>query len=443
MTPDPGPRERWSNSSATELGEPHVAEDLRPATTSWLQLGILCASQLVVWTGFGAVMPFLPLFLQEEAHSSLVMIGFITGAFYLGTLLFSSLFGWLSDILGRKPLLVAGMAVVPVVSFLFTRTLDPTWFLLFRLIEGTSAATGGIMYALVADITTPAQQGRSLGLLMSSMFAGAIAGPALGAAIYSVLGGGLPGFYAIFYFLMAAGALTTIAMALLVHEPAATKRRKAAQTIRKRRPSSRAVLRPAIVAFLIVGFAGNFAFGGLEVTWSILLQDLGASMGMISLLWIALSAPLLLSFATGMLADRYNRFILMSAGYMMVGATYLTMGLASNIRLHLVAALLQGLALALLGPAKQGFLIQASPVEWIGVVQGLDGTAMQVGGLLGTVLFPLMYNRISGHAFAVGGVVCFIALALAWPALARESARLRGLDALKTDALPEIVASER
>lgn len=442
MTLEPGPRDRYSNTSATESGEPHVAEGLGPATTSWLQLGILCASQLVVWTGFGAVVPYLPLFLQDEAHSSLVMIGFITGAFYLGTLLFSSLFGWLSDIVGRKPLLVAGMALVPVVSFLFTRTLDPRWFLLFRLIEGTAAATGGIMYALVADITTPERQGRSLGLLMSAMFAGAMAGPAVGAAIYNISGGGRVGFYAIFYFLMAAGALTTIGMALLVHEPAATRRRKAALTIRTRRPSSRSVLRPAIVSFLTLGFAANFAFGGLEVTWSIWLQQLGASMGMISLLWIALTAPLVLSFATGVLADRYSRLILMFAGNVMVAVTFLTMGLASSITLHFVAALVQGLAFAVLSPAKQGFLIQASPVEWIGVVQGLDGTAMQLGGLLGTVLFPLMFNAISGQTFAVGGGVCLLAVALAWPALARESARLRGLDALKTDALPEIEASE-
>ena len=34
------------------------------ARTSWPQLGVVSALEFVVWTWFGAIMPYLPLFLR-------------------------------------------------------------------------------------------------------------------------------------------------------------------------------------------------------------------------------------------------------------------------------------------------------------------------------------------------------------------------------------------
>ncbi len=37
--------------------------------TEWLQLAVICAAGFVVWSGFGAILPYLPVFLQEEANA--------------------------------------------------------------------------------------------------------------------------------------------------------------------------------------------------------------------------------------------------------------------------------------------------------------------------------------------------------------------------------------
>lgn len=246
-------------------GAKTLEDALHPAKTSWLQLGVICASEFVIWTGFSGILPYLPIFLKEEGHSSVVMIGFIAAAFYLGTLIFSSPFGWLSDLVGRKPMMIGGMSLLTVACFLFTLTVNPKWFLVFRLLEGMSAAAGGVMFAFIADVSIPSQRSRALGLVMSAQFAGAILGPAVGAALYHAGGGGRPGFYAIFYFAGGLAAFSTVFMTFLIHEPAATSGRKAARTEKKARPSYREVLRPAIIGFLVVGFGINFAFGGFEV----------------------------------------------------------------------------------------------------------------------------------------------------------------------------------
>src|SRR5674476_439959 len=63
----------------------------------WVQLGVISVSEFVVWAGFGAIIPYLPLFLEEQAHASMTLWAVIAAMFYVGTLLFSSPLGWLSD----------------------------------------------------------------------------------------------------------------------------------------------------------------------------------------------------------------------------------------------------------------------------------------------------------------------------------------------------------
>jgi MFS family permease len=404
-------------------------EQLPTTKTSWVQIGVICLSELAIWTAFSAILPYLPIFLQEEGHSSVMMIGFIAAAFYVGTLLFSSPFGWLSDLVGRKPLMIGSLALLAVVSFLFTRTVDPRWFLFFRLLEGMSGAASGVMFAFVADITAPAQRSRALGFVMSSQFGGAIIGPALGAALYHAGGEGRPGFYAIFYCGAALAAATTIAMVFLIREPEATGRRKAARARRERRPSYREVLTPVIVGFLVAGFAVEFAFGGFEVIWSLWLVRLGASMTTVSIIWIAMSVPMLLSFAGGILADRYSRFALMFAGAAVASLGFVVLGFTRALTLYVVVGVVQGIGYALSFPAREGFLLQVSPEKWVGTVQGLDSSSMWLGGLMGSLVVPVLYNAISGYVIVVCGVIGLVGLAAAGPVLCRESRRLRSLQA--------------
>jgi MFS family permease len=402
-----------------------MTDPTRSGRTDWLQLGAVCAAQFAIWTGFSGILPYLPIFLLDEGHSSVAMIGFIAASFYLGTILFSSLFGWLSDMVGRKPMMIAGMVLVAVASFLFTRTVDPRWFLLFRLLEGMSAAAGGVMFAFVADISVPAQRSRALGMVMSAQFGGAIAGPALGAVLYNAAGGGKPGFYAIFYFGAAAGLATAIVMVFLLHEPEATRRRKDSRTERERRPDYGTVVTPAIRGFLIVSASAFFGFGGFEVIWSLWLQHLGASMTTISVMWVVMGVPMVLSFLGGVLADRHDRFALMFAGNAVAALLFLITGLSRSIPLYFVIMVVSGLGYAVSSPAKQGFMVQVSPQKWIGTVQGLDSTAAQIGGLAGTLVIPALYGLISGYVIIICGVVAGAGLLIAAPALARENARLK------------------
>jgi len=409
-----------SENAATTAADDGTTGERSP----WLQLAVVCAASFVIWTGFGAIIPYLPIFMKEQAHSSMTMIGVIAATFYVGMLLFSSPFGWLSDIVGRKPLIVAGVALYTVAMLLFTTTLEPLWFVAFRFLEGMgAAAVGPAGQAFIADITPQRNRSKAYGLYTTAQFGGLVVGPALAWPVYSAFGEGLAGFYAIFYAGAIGAAAATVALLVFIREP---RRRRPARERRagSDRPRYREVLTPAILAFVLVAFAMHFVMGAFEVVWSIRLRDLGATLSFVSLTFTVFSIPMLLSFAGGILADRYSRFALMFGGYAVAGTAWIVYGITESFGVILVFSAIEGLAIALAFPAKQAFLMQVSPLEWRGTVVGLESTSMQLAGLISSLIAPVMYQWMSGYVLTVGGVISLLGLAVAAPPLYREWRRL-------------------
>jgi MFS family permease len=395
--------------------------------TRWGQIVVISAGGFVVWTGFGAILPYLPIFLQEQAHSSLFMIGLIASMLYLGTLLFASPMGWLSDQIGRKPVLVSGIALYAVATFLFTRTTDPVWFVLFRLLEGVgTAAVMPAGQAFIADVSSEADRSKAFGLLTTAQFGGLIAGPALAPPLYHLGGGGQGGFYLIFYFGAVLSAMAAVAAFALLKEP--PRRPRPAEEPREKRrvlPPRAVLLSPAVLAFLLVAFTSHFAMGGWEVIWSLYLKELGASMAYIAATWIAFSVPMLLAFFGGVLADRYNRFLLMFVGYSISAVAWILYGTTTNLPLFLAVNVIEGFAIAFSWPAKQAFFVQVVVRRWLGTLLGVENSSMQLAGLLGTLSAPIIYGWIGGYVMAVGGIVNLVGLAIAAPILYRSYERVR------------------
>jgi MFS family permease len=412
-----------------------------PERTEWLQLGIICAAGFVVWSGFGAILPYLPVFLQEEAEAPVWLIGVVAAAYYVGSFAFSAVLGRLSDSVGRKPVIVAGVGLYAVATLLFISTTHPGWFILFRFLEGIgAAAVTPASQALVAELSTEETRSRAYGWFTTAQFGGLVAGPMLAWPLYSLGGGeGKWAFYTIFLFGSALSALTAIALLLAVREPEHARRRRADKAPHP--PFRRLITRP-VLAFLIVAATGHFAMGVFEVLWSLYLRQLGASMRYIGLTWIAFSLPMMLAFVGGYLADRYNRWVLMFAGYTISALCYVTYGSTSNLTLFLFVSVVEGLAIAWSYPAKQAFFVQVAPPRWLGSLQGMESSAVQVGALIGTLVAPLLFTYMSGYVISLGGLISLSGLAFAGPILYRECQRLRQVGEKSAKVVPAVFLEE-
>ncbi|NLT34345.1 MAG: MFS transporter [Gaiellales bacterium] len=421
---------------------PELIVTTTPTSRLPLQLLVIAASLFVVWTGFGAILPYLPVFLQEEGHASVALIGLVAAAYYVGVVGFSSLFGLASDRFGRKPLLILGACLYLTATLLFITTTRPGWFVLFRFLEGMGAAAiypAGIGF--IADITDQSNRSRAFGWLTTAQFAGLVLGPALAVPLYQLGGGqGKWAFYSIFLFGSALTAVVVVAMAAVLREPVRTVRHPAREI--QARPSFRVLAGRPVLYFLVLAASFNFASGAFEVIWSLWLRHLGASMAFVGATWVAFSLPMLLAFVGGRLADRYSRFWLVFIGFGLSTLCWMAYGTLDVLPLLLVFNVVEGLCVALSFPAKTAFLVQVAPPPWIGAVQGMEHASGQLAALVGTLVAPLVYQHVGGRVLAYAGSIALVGLLAVSPGLYgtwRSATREHAMAAAETDGAPASV----
>ncbi len=91
------------------------------------------------------------------------------------------LWGKLSDLFGRRPIFLIGVAVFLIGSLLCGLSQEMWQFLLFRGIQGLGAgALFPIALAVIGDLFTPAERGKYQGIFGAVFGLSAIIGPALG-----------------------------------------------------------------------------------------------------------------------------------------------------------------------------------------------------------------------------------------------------------------------
>src|SRR5438477_8301926 len=97
-------------------------------------LGLICLGLFVELVGVGAIVPIRSIYARDHGATA-AEIGLLGAGFLLGQFLFQYPGGWASDKWGRKPLLIAGITIAGVISFLFLMNDNPWYFIALRVIE--------------------------------------------------------------------------------------------------------------------------------------------------------------------------------------------------------------------------------------------------------------------------------------------------------------------
>jgi MFS family permease len=159
--------------------------------------------------GLFMVLPLLALYAADLPGATPTLIGLALGIYGLANALLQIPFGWLSDRVGRKPVIVAGLLLFALGSVIAAMADSVNAIIMGRTLQGAGAISATLM-ALVADLTREEQRTKAMAVVGMSIGLSFALALVLGPMVATL--GGLP---AVFW-LTAALALSGIALLLLV-----------------------------------------------------------------------------------------------------------------------------------------------------------------------------------------------------------------------------------
>lgn len=373
---------------------------------------IVIATVFVDVIGFAMVLPLLPSY-AARFGSTPFMIGMLVAAYSAMQFVFAPMWGRAGDRIGRRPVLLIGLAG-SVASYLVFALADGFGLLLLsRIIDGGSGATVNVAQAYLADETAPERRTRAMGIVGAAFGLGFIVGPILG-GITSSIDLALPGFVA--------AAFTAVNL-VFAWWRLPESRRVSATAVRHRdaplpwRPLAGpvAVLFAATLAFsvmyVVFPLFGETRFGVTRSTVSYWFALIGLVTAIVQgglLGWLAttLGEGGVARLGTAMLAS----------GFLLIPLT----GAAGTATLPFyVALMLLGAGFGMTGPAMIGLVSRRTDAARQGRVLGVTQSASSMARIVGPIVAGLVMQAHSADAAfqtsagmaAVGFVVALVFVA--------------------------------
>ncbi len=142
-------------------------------------LVVVFSTILIDFVGFSVLIPVLPLF-AERLGATPVQIGLMLSFYALAQLLFLPFWGWVSDRVGRRPVLIVSLFGTTASFILLALATDIPTVYVARVLSGFFAASVGTAQAVITDVTPPSQRASGMGLIGAAFGAGMILGPMMG-----------------------------------------------------------------------------------------------------------------------------------------------------------------------------------------------------------------------------------------------------------------------
>ena len=128
-------------------------------------LAILFFTLVVVMMGFGMVIPILPFYIIEFGAGGSAM-GLLMASYAVMQLIFSPIWGGVSDRIGRKPVLMIDVIGNALTQLLFGFSIELWMLIAVRVLAGSlSAATLPLAMAYMADSTSERDRGGEMGII--------------------------------------------------------------------------------------------------------------------------------------------------------------------------------------------------------------------------------------------------------------------------------------
>ena len=367
---------------------------------------ILSFSLIVVMLGFGMVMPIFP-FLLKQFGTSGDEYGLLIALYAVMQFIFSPVWGSISDQVGRKPVMLIGMAGVTLTLVMFGFA-DRLWMIFAaRILSGLLAsAMMPTAMAYVGDCTNEEERGDAIGKLGGAMALGVILGPGIG--------GWLAGDSLTLPFFIAAGLslVSLVLIAVLLPESLPLQVRQAASQKIKFAdlaelwhalfgPIGILLLMAFIVSFGATNFQAIFGLYALE-KFDFNIQQVGTI-----LVVVGIVSAIIQGLLTGPFTKRFGEPFMIKLTLLTNSLGFLVLMLANSYSTVLLTTGIYVLSHALLRPSVQA-LTSRRAVGGQGTAMGLNSSFMSLGQIAGPIWAGVVFDVNMNYPYLSGAVILFL-----------------------------------
>lgn len=392
-------------------------------------LPVLFLTLLLDVVGIGMIIPILPIIFTDPSSPSfilgsystemqLMISGAVTAVSGIVTFFVSPIMGELSDMYGRKKLLIIGIALLAVSQVIFALgiiTSSLTVLFLSRILNGLAGGNISIVQASIADISTPKDRAKNFGLIGAAFGMGFIIGPLLGGYLAHLFGN--PS--APFLFAALLGLINVISVKRLYKET-----NTVSSSITKRITPLKALYNLVLAYqdkatahlyvtsfFYVAGFTFFTSFTGIYLVhkFSLSAAELGSYFGVIGV-WIVITQGLILRYVTRTYSEK--RILLVSMPLVAIAIVMMIFAPTMLYAYILIPciAIPQGLSMASIG----ALISKSASKDKQGVALGINGSL----SALNQGIIPATAGVLTAYtAVWIPYMLAGLCIAIAWKTL--------------------------
>jgi DHA1 family tetracycline resistance protein-like MFS transporter len=391
-------------------------------------LPILFVTVFIDLVGFGIIIPFLAYYV-ESFGARAATVGLLMSTYSVAQFIFAPVWGRISDRVGRRPILLLGLTG-SVAGYTVFGLAGSLWLLFVgRAAMGIFGATIPTAQAAVADVTSPQDRAKGMGLIGAAIGLGFILGPALGGVlsnlshvVHVALFQKNP--YALPCLASAAlASLNLAAAAFLLPESLSPENRgKVRPRLSRLRQFTHGLAEPRLRALVITYFLFMLGFTMMEATLTLLIEKrvgsrdhaqlvrrVGYLFGFIGIIQVALQGGLV-----GRLAHRFGERSLLLAGCALAAIGLGALPAAASWGAIYGCAFGLACGHGLSQPSVASLISKAAAVDAQGGTLGVSQSAASFARVLGPLLGGWLFQEVApGSPYVVAAALALAALVVA------------------------------
>lgn len=382
-------------------------------------------ASFIVNIGFGLA---IPLFTSlGDIHSNMGHIGFIKmdigltigillSSFMIARMITSYLIPDVTDSAGRKNILVGGLIVYGIATFLIGFQSDFWTLLILRALEGGSVGVSfPISEALMVDSVPQSERGSWMGKFFITFNAGFAIGPAIGSFLYGIAISNL-GFNKYNAFILpyaltgCMGFLSAFIVYRYVHDIFKPITKNVEDVDRQKEYDiAKEYHVPFLKRLYTINIINGFAIGLIAPIFTFYaLNEFHIAVDNVGYIFLLAGlSGLPVNWISGQLADKYNRVAIAAIGMGIGTIAFIGIGVYTAVLFVVAFFIFRFMAMMFFVPAFRAFQADVIPPIVRGRYFGRIQAIFNLGAASAPIIGGFLYDSLSGHTFTFFGWTMF------------------------------------